>query len=314
MKVYKNGTGWFELNGRALGAKARAPMAEIDIAKPSPLMAGKRGLVMGVANDRSIAWGIARVLAGQGAELAFTYQGEAFGRRAIPLAKSVGSSIIVPCDVSDLNSVDEVFAEINKAWGQLDFVVHALAFSDRRELSGRYADTTRENFTNTMVISCFSFTEISKRAAAMMPNGGSLLTLTYGGATRWVPSYNVMGVAKAALEASVRYLAADLGPQGIRVNALSAGPMRTLAGAGVSDARVIFNYQRDHSPLRRTPSLDEVGGSALYLLSGLSGAVTGEVHFVDCGYSTVAMPSLDALKAAEADATAAGRSPSEAAE
>lgn len=314
MKVYKNGTGWFELNGRALGAKARAPMAEINIAKPSPLMAGKRGLVMGVANDRSIAWGIARVLAGQGAELAFTYQGEAFGRRAIPLAKSVGSSIIVPCDVSDLNSVDDVFAEINKTWGQLDFVVHALAFSDRRELSGRYADTTRENFTNTMVISCFSFTEISKRAAAMMPNGGSLLTLTYGGATRWVPSYNVMGVAKAALEASVRYLAADLGPQGIRVNALSAGPMRTLAGAGVSDARVIFNYQRDHSPLRRTPSLDEVGGSALYLLSGLSGAVTGEVHFVDCGYSTVAMPSLDALKAAEADATAAGRSPSEAAE
>jgi enoyl-[acyl-carrier protein] reductase I len=259
-------------------------------------MAGKRGLVMGVANDRSIAWGIARVLAGQGAELAFTYQGDAFGRRAIPLAKSVGSEIIVPCDVTDIASVDAVFAEIKEKWGKLDFVVHALAFSDRRELAGKYAETTRENFVNTMVISCFSFTEIAKRAAALMPDGGSLLTLSYGGATRWVPSYNVMGVAKAALEASVRYLAADYGPTGIRVNALSAGPMRTLAGAGVSDARVIFNYQRDHSPLKRTPTLDEVGGSALYLLSDLSGAVTGEVHFVDCGYSTIAMPRLDAVK------------------
>ena len=267
-----------------------------DVATPGPIMAGKRGLVMGVANDRSIAWGIARVLAGQGAELAFTYQGDAFGRRAIPLAKSVGSEIIVPCDVTDIASVDAVFAEIKEKWGKLDFVVHALAFSDRRELAGKYAETTRENFVNTMVISCFSFTEIAKRAAALMPDGGSLLTLSYGGATRWVPSYNVMGVAKAALEASVRYLAADYGPTGIRVNALSAGPMRTLAGAGVSDARVIFNYQRDHSPLKRTPTLDEVGGSALYLLSDLSGAVTGEVHFVDCGYSTIAMPRLDAVK------------------
>jgi len=282
-------------------------MSAIDIAKPGPLMAGKRGLVMGVANDRSIAWGIARVLAGQGAKLAFSYQGDAFGRRAIPLAKSVDSEIIVPCDVSDLASVDNVFAEIKKTWGGLDFVVHALAFSDRRELAGRYADTSRENFVNTMVISCFSFTEIAKRAAELMPNGGSLLTLSFAGATRWVPSYNVMGVAKAALESSVRYLAADFGPQGIRVNALSAGPMRTLAGAGVSDARVIFNYQRDHAPLRRTPTLDEVGGSALYLLSPMSGAVTGEVHFVDCGYSTTAMPSLDALKVLEADAAAAGR-------
>jgi enoyl-[acyl-carrier protein] reductase I len=254
------------------------------------------------------------VLAGQGAKLAFTYQGEAFGRRAIPLAKSVGAEIIVPCDVSDLATVDEVFSEIRNTWGGLDFVVHALAFSDRRELGGRYADTTRDNFTNTMIISCFSFTEIAKRGAELMPNGGSLLTLTYGGATRWVPSYNVMGVAKAALEASVRYLAADLGPQGVRVNALSAGPMRTLAGSGVSDARSIFNYQRDHSPLRRTPTLDEVGGSALYLLSDLSGAVTGEVHFVDCGYNTVAMPTLEALKAAEADAQVAGRKSSEAAE
>ena len=289
-------------------------MAEIDIAKPGPLMAGKRGLIMGVANERSIAWGIARVLAGQGAKLAFSYQGDAFGRRAIPLAQSVGSDVIVPCDVADLASVDNVFAEINKAWGGLDFVVHALAFSDRRELAGRYADTTRDNFTNTMLISCFSFTEIAKRAAELMPNGGSLLTLSYGGATRWVPSYNVMGVAKAALEASVRYLAADLGQQGVRVNALSAGVMRTLAGAGVSDARSIFNYQRDHAPLRRTPTLDEIGGSALYLLSPLSGAVTGEVHFVDCGYNTVAMPTLEALKAAENDASASGRKAGEAAE
>ena len=314
MRFYRRGGGWFEPAKRARGARLGANMAEHDIAKPGPLMAGKRGLVMGVANERSIAWGIARVLAGQGAKLAFTYQGEAFGRRAVPLAKSVGAEIIVPCDVSDLATVDEVFSEIKKTWGGLDFIVHALAFSDRRELGGRYADTSRENFTNTMVISCFSFTEIAKRAAELMPEGGSLLTLTYGGATRWVPSYNVMGVAKAALEASVRYLAADLGPQGIRVNALSAGPMRTLAGSGVSDARSIFNYQRDHSPLRRTPSLDEVGGSALYLLSDLSGAVTGEVHFVDCGYNTVAMPTLDALKAAEADAHAAGRKSSEAAE
>lgn len=283
-------------------------MTKIDVATPGPIMAGKRGLIMGVANERSIAWGIARVLAGQGADLAFTYQGDAFGRRAIPLAESVGSKIIAPCDVSDLDSVDSVFSEIEKTWGTLDFVVHALAFSDRRELHGRYADTTRDNFVNTMVISCFSFTEIAKRASALMAGGGSLLTLTYGGATRWVPSYNVMGVAKAALEASVRYLAADLGPSGIRVNALSAGPMRTLAGSGVSDARVIFNYQRDHAPLRRTPTLDEVGGSALYLLSPLSGAVTGEVHFVDCGYNSVAMPSLDDLKTLEADAEVAATS------
>jgi enoyl-[acyl-carrier protein] reductase I len=280
-------------------------MTNIDVAKPGPLLAGKRGLIMGVANERSIAWGIARVLAGHGAKLAFTYQGDAFGRRAIPLAKSVGSEIIVNCDVIDLKSVDNVFAEIKTKWGGLDFVVHALAFSDRRELSGRYADTTRDNFVNTMVISCFSFTEIAKRAADLMSSNGSLLTLSFGGATRWVPSYNVMGVAKAALEASVRYLAADLGPQGIRVNALSAGPMRTLAGAGVADARVIFNYQRDHAPLRRTPTLDEVGGSALYLLSDMSGGVTGEVHFVDCGYNSVAMPSLEALKEQEAEASAA---------
>ncbi len=290
-------------------------MTDIDIAKPGPIMAGKRGLVMGVANDRSIAWGISRVLHGQGAELAFTYQGGAFGRRAVPLAQSIGSKIIEECNVLDLESVDRVFDRIKTEWGGLDFVVHALAYSDPKELSGRYADTTRENFINSMVISCFSFTEIAKRASALMPNGGSLITLSYGGATRWVPSYNVMGVAKAALEASVRYLAADLGPQGIRVNALSAGPMRTLSGAGVSDARVIFNFQRDHSPLQRTPTLDEVAGSALYLLSPLSGAVTGEVHFVDCGYNTVSMPSLQSLKEQDAEAKPkASASPSAAAE
>jgi enoyl-[acyl-carrier protein] reductase I len=276
----------------------RSPLMQ-DFAVPGPIMKGKRGLIMGVANNRSIAWGIARILAGQGAQLAFTYQGDAFERRVRPLAEQTGAKIILPCNVTDIASVDAVFAEIQKQWGGLDFVVHALAYSDPKELSGRYVDTTRENFSNTMLISCFSFTEVAQRAAAMMNNGGSMITLSFGGATKWVPSYNVMGVAKAALEASVRYLAADLGPKGIRVNALSAGPMRTLSGAGVSDARVIFNYQEAHAPLRRTPHLDEVGGSALYLLSGLSGAVTGEVHFVDCGYNTVAMPGLDALKSGE---------------
>lgn len=305
MRLFKPGTGWFDVDRRtrrsSTTANAREVMTGIDLAKPGPLMAGKRGLVMGVANDRSIAWGIARILAGQGAELAFTYQGGAFGRRAVPLAESLGSKIIEECNVLDLASVDRVFDRIKSTWGGLDFVVHALAYSDPRELAGRYVDTTRDNFTNTMVISCFSFTEVAKRASALMTNGGSMITLTYGGATRSVPSYNVMGVAKAALEASMRYLAADLGPQGIRVNALSAGPMRTLSGAGVSDARVIFNFQKDNAPLRRTPTLDEVGGSALYLLSDMSGAVTGEVHFVDCGYSTVSMPSLEALKAIDAD-------------
>jgi enoyl-[acyl-carrier protein] reductase I len=271
-------------------------MTGIDIAKPQPLMAGKRGLIMGVANDRSIAYGIARVLAGHGAELAFTYQGDAFGRRAVPLAQSLGGKIIVSCDVNDLPSVDAAFKEIGDQWGSIDFVVHALAFSDRNELKGRYADTTRENFVNTMVISCFSFTEVAKRASALMPNGGSLITLTYGGSMRVVPRYNVMGVAKAALEASVRYLAMDLGPQNIRVNGLSPGPMRTLAGAGISDARVLFNFQKMHSPLGRTPTLDEVGGAALYLLSDLSTAVTGEIHYVDSGYNTVAMPRPETIK------------------
>ena len=271
-------------------------MTTKDVASPGPLMEGKKGLIMGVANDRSIAWGIARILAGQGAELAFTYQGDAFGRRAIPLAESVGSPIIENCDVEDLASVDNLFKVIGDKWGSLDFVVHALAFSDRSELSGRYVDTSRDNFVQTMVISCFSFTEISKRAAELMNEGGSMLTLSFGGATRVVPCYNVMGVAKAALEASVRYLAVDLGAHGIRVNALSPGPMRTLAGAAISDARSIFNYQKAHSPLKRTPHLDEVGGSALYLLSDLSGAVTGEVHYADCGYNIVSTPELEALK------------------
>ncbi|MFP4538345.1 MAG: enoyl-ACP reductase FabI [Dichotomicrobium sp.] len=271
-------------------------MTGTDITKPGPLMAGKRGLIMGVANERSIAYGIARVLAAQGAELAFTYQGEAFGRRAVPLAESLGAKIILPCDVMDISSVDRVFDTLKAEWGTMDFLVHALAFSDRSELKGRYADTSRENFINSMVISCFSFTEVAKRASDMMPTGGSMLTLTYAGSTRVVPRYNVMGVAKAALEASVRYLAADMGVQNVRVNALSAGPMRTLAGAGISDARVLFNYQKMHSPLGRTPTLDEVGGAALYLLSDLSTAVTGEVHFVDSGYNIVSMPQPERIQ------------------
>lgn len=288
-------------------------MTGTDITKPGPLMAGKRGLIMGVANERSIAWGIARVLAAHGAELAFTYQSEAFGRRAVPLAQSLGSKLIIPCDVLQLETVDNVFARIGEEWGSLDFVVHALAFSDRNELKGRYADTTRENFINTMIISCFSFTEIAKRAADLMHRGGSMITLTYGGSSRVVPRYNVMGVAKAALEASVRYLAADFGAQNIRVNALSPGPMRTLAGAGISDARVLFSYQKMHAPLRRTPTLEEVGGAALYLLSDLSTAVTGEIHFVDSGYNIIAMPRPDTIKeTGEGTAAANDEEPGEA--
>ncbi len=268
------------------------------------LMAGKRGLVMGVANDHSIAWGIAKALSEQGAELAFTYQGEAFGRRVKPLAESVGSNLLLPCDVEDIDTVDAVFDRLKAEWGSIDFLVHAIAFSDKNELKGNYADTTRENFTRTMVISCFSFTEIAKRAAALMTNGGSMVTLTYGGSTRVMPNYNVMGVAKAALESSVRYLASDYGPQNIRVNAISAGPVRTLAGAGVADARLMFNYQKEHSPLRRTVTIDEVGGTGLYLLSNLSSGVTGEVHFVDSGYNIISMPRLADLKQQEAAPTA----------
>jgi enoyl-[acyl-carrier protein] reductase I len=260
------------------------------------LMAGKRGLVMGVANDHSIAWGIASELHKQGAELAFTYQGEAFGRRVKPLADEVGSKLLLPCDVEEAATVDAVFAALEKEWGTIDFLVHAIAFSDKSELKGKYANTTRENFVRTMVISCFSFTEITRRAAALMPNGGALVTLTYGGSVRVMPNYNVMGVAKAALEASVRYLAADYGPQGIRVNAISAGPMRTLAGAGIGDARAMFNYQQNHAPLRRTITLEEVGGAGLYLLSPLSGGVTGEIHYVDSGYNIISMPRPEDIK------------------
>ena len=261
------------------------------------LMQGRRGLIMGVANDHSIAWGIAKAVAAQGAELAFTYQGEALGKRVKPLAESLGSSLVLPCDVEDLASVDSVFSTLEKTWGSLDFAVHAIGFSDKNELKGRYVDaTTRENFTRTMVISAFSFTELAQRAAPLMKNGGSLLTLTYGGSTRVMPNYNVMGVAKAALEASVRYLASDLGPQGVRVNAISAGPIRTLAGAGIGDARSMFNFQKQHSPLRRSLDIDDVGGAALYLLSGLSGGVTGEIHFVDGGYNIISMPRPEDLR------------------
>src|SRR5262245_12104124 len=260
------------------------------------LMKGKRGLVMGVANDHSIAWGIAQRLAEHGAEMAFTYQGEAFGRRVKPLAEKVGASLVLPCDVEDSASITSVFDTLGAEWGKLDFVVHAIGFSDRNELKGLYADTSRENFIRTMVISCYSFTEVARKAAALMNEGGAMLTLTYAGSVRVMPNYNVMGVAKAGLEASVRYLAYDYGPRGIRVNAISAGPVRTLAGAGISDARHMFSYQTRNSPLRRTVGIEEVGSAALYLLSNLSSGVTGEIHYVDSGYHIVSMPTLDELK------------------
>ncbi len=253
-------------------------------------MQGKRGLIMGVANDHSIAWGIAQAAAAQGAELAFTYQGEALGKRVTPLARSLGADMILPCDVEDIDSVDAVFAALKEKWGTFDFLVHCIGFSDRNELKGRYCDTSRANFSRTMVISAFSFTELAKRAAALMPQGGSMLSLTFGGSTRVMPNYNVMGVAKAALEASIRYLAADYGPQNIRINGISAGPVRTLAGAGIADARFMFNFQKAHAPLRRTVTIEDVGGSALYLLSDLSSGVTGEIHFVDAGYNIISMP------------------------
>jgi enoyl-[acyl-carrier protein] reductase I len=264
------------------------------------LMKGKRGLIMGVANDHSIAWGIAKALAAQGAELAFTYQGEALGKRVKPLAQSLGVELILPCDVENPASVDQLFETLRGKWGRLDFLVHAIAFSDKNELKGRYADTSRENFSRTMLISCFSFTELARRAAELMPaSGGAMITLTYGGSSRVMPNYNVMGVAKAALEASVRYLAADFGPRGIRINALSAGPVRTLAGAVIGDSRQMLGFQKRNAPLRRMVSIDEIGGSALYLLSDLSSGVTGEIHFVDSGYNIVSMPRLEALKLIE---------------
>jgi enoyl-[acyl-carrier protein] reductase I len=261
-------------------------------------MKGKRGLIMGVANDHSIAWGIARTLHQHGAELAFTYQGDALLKRVKPLAESVGSSFLMPCDVEDIASVDAVWETIKQKWGTIDFFVHAVGFSDKNELKGRFADNTRENFVRTMVISCFSFAESAKRAAELMPNGGAMVTLTYNGGDRAMPNYNVMGLAKAALESSVRYLAVDFGHQKIRVNAISAGPIRTLAGAGIGDARYMFAFQQKYSPLGRGVTLEDLGGSGLYLCSDLSTGVTGEIHFVDSGYNVIAMPQPAALREA----------------
>ena len=258
------------------------------------LMEGKRGLVMGVANNRSIAWGIAKACREQGAEIALTYQGDALKKRVEPLAGQLGSELVIECDVTDAGSIDALFEELKQVWGKLDFVVHAIAFSDKDELMGRYVDTTEANFTQTMNISCFSFTAIAQRAEKMMPDGGSLVTLTYYGAEKVMPHYNVMGVAKAALEASVRYMAADLGRQDIRVNAISAGPIKTLAASGISDFRYILKWNEYNSPMRRTVSIDDVGGAGLYLLSDLSRGVTGEVHHVDSGYHVVGMKAEDA--------------------
>jgi enoyl-[acyl-carrier protein] reductase I len=259
-----------------------------------PLMHGKKGLIMGVANNRSIAWGISQAVRGHGAELAFTFQGEALEKRVRPLAESVGSDIVLPCDVTEAESVDAVFSVLEQRWGKLDFLVHAIAYSDKDQLKGRYIDTTRENFLRTMDISCYSFTKVCRRAAMMMPDGGSLLTLTYAGSERVMPHYNVMGVAKAALEASVRYMAEDLGRDGVRVNALSAGPMKTLAASGIGDFRYILKWNEYNSPLRRNVTLEDVGSAGLYLLSDLSGGVTGETHHVDCGYNIVGMKAVDA--------------------
>jgi enoyl-[acyl-carrier protein] reductase I len=254
-----------------------------------PMMAGKRGLIMGVANARSIAWGIAQSCRRHGAELAFTYQGDALRKRVEPLAAEAGSDIVIPCDVSDDASIDRTFDILKERWGRLDFLVHAIAFSDKDQLTGRYIDTTGGNFTRTLYISCYSLTAVAQRAEPLMAGGGSILTLTYYGAEKWMPHYNVMGVAKAALEASVRYLAADLGEQNIRVNAISAGPIKTLAAAGVGDFRYILRWNEYNSPLRRVVTIEEVGDSALYLLSDLGRAVTGEIHHVDAGYHIVGM-------------------------
>ncbi|MHA1569305.1 MAG: enoyl-ACP reductase FabI [Alphaproteobacteria bacterium] len=260
----------------------------------TPLLGGRKGLIMGVANDRSLAWGIARTAAAHGADLAFSYQGDALGKRVRPLAESLNSDFLVDCDVTDDASIDALFAEIEKRWGRLDFLVHAIAFSDKEELKGRYIDTSAENFALSMNVSCYSFTAVSRRAVPLMGAGGSLLTLTYYGAERYMPHYNVMGVAKAALEASVRYLANDLGTDGIRVNAISAGPIKTLAASGIGDFRYILKWNEFNAPLRRNVTIDDVGSSALYLLSDLSRGVTGEIHHVDCGYHTVGMKQVDA--------------------
>ena len=258
------------------------------------LMANKRGLIMGVANNRSIAWGIAKACHEAGAEIALTYQGEAIKKRVVPLAEEIGSDIVLPCDVTDDASVDTLFENLKNRWGKLDFLVHAIAFSDKDQLGGRYVDTTAENFNQTLAISCYSFTALANRAEKLMSEGGSMLTLTYYGAEKVMPHYNVMGVAKAALEASVRYLAADLGQNGIRVNAISAGPIKTLAASGISDFRYILKWNEYNSPMRRTVTTDEVGGAGLYLLSDLSRGVTGEVHHVDSGYHIIGMKNEDA--------------------
>jgi enoyl-[acyl-carrier protein] reductase I len=258
------------------------------------LMAGKQGLIMGVANDRSLAWGIAKALHQHGARLAFTYQGDALGKRVRPLAESLDSDFVVEADVTAEASLDSLFASLAERWGRLDFLVHAIAFSDKNELTGKYLNTTRGNFLRTMEISCFSFTELCRRAAPLVTNGGSLLTLTYAGAERVMPHYNVMGVAKAALEASVRYLAADLGGDNLRVNAISAGPIRTLAASGIGDFRYILKWNQLNAPLKRNVTIEDVGGAAVYLLSELSSGVSGEVHHVDCGYHVVGMKAVDA--------------------
>ena len=258
------------------------------------LMAGKRGLIMGVANDRSIAWGIARAVADQGASLAFTFQGEALEKRVRPLAEQVGGDIVLPCDVTDSDSMDTLFSELESQWGSLDFVVHAIAYSDKDELKGQYLDTSRDNFLRSLDISCYSFTDVCRRAAPLMTDGGSLLTLTYYGAERVMPHYNVMGVAKAALEASVRYLAVDLGGRGIRVNAISAGPIKTLAASGIGDFRYILKWNELNSPMKRNVTIDQVGGAGLYLLSDLGSGVSGEIHHVDSGYNVVGMVAVDA--------------------
>ena len=264
----------------------------------SELMKGKKGLIMGVANDHSIAWGIAKALSDNGAELAFTYQGDSLLKRVKPLAESVGTgdSLILPCDVTQESEIDSVFDSLEKEWGEMDFLVHAVAYSNKDELTGRYVDTSLDNFLKTMHISCYSFTSVMRRANSLMKNGGSAVTLSYYGAEKVMPNYNVMGVAKAALEASTRYLAADLGPDNIRVNAISAGPMRTLAGSAIGSARQTFKYNQVTAPLRRTVALEELGGTGLYLLSDLSGAVTGEIHYVDCGFNVIGMPPHDQLK------------------
>ena len=258
------------------------------------LMAGKKGLVMGVANDRSIAWGIAKAVSAAGAQLAFTYQGDALGKRVMPLAASLGSDLVIPCDVTDEKSIERTFDTIRDKWGGLDFVVHAIAFSDKDELKGQYLNTSAPNFALTLQVSCFSFTAIAQKAAALMGDGGSLITLTYYGAERVMPHYNVMGVAKAALEASVRYLAVDLGGRNIRVNAISAGPIKTLAASGIGDFRYILKWNEYNAPLKRNVTIDDVGKSGLYLLSDLSSGVTGEVLHVDCGYHVVGMKAVDA--------------------